>query len=181
MTDEMQPGLTEDIGTDAEIPEPPHIDEEDEATDASEADKEPIETDAQSETELLRNEVERLKAQLEERQAAEAKNMKELQDFMRLYPDTPLQSVPREVWQRVEEGLPLSAAYALHEKELALIAYRAKEINDLNASRAAGKAGVNEENEYFSYDEVRSMTQREVHDNYEKIRRSMKHWRNATH
>ena len=180
----MQPELTEDIDTDTEISETPHT-EENTASEIHEADKEPCaeeeEKEPQSETELLRNEVERLKAQLEERQAAEAKNMKELQDFMRLYPDTPLQSGPREVWQRVEEGLPLSAAYALHEKELALIAYRAKEINDLNASRAAGKAGVNEENEYFSYDEVRSMTQREVHDNYEKIRRSMKHWRNATH
>lgn len=180
MTEEMQVELTEDLGTAEEINEAAQI-EDDTATEPSEADKEPIEDVAQSETELLRGEIERLKALLGEKQAAEAKNMKELQEFMRLYPNTPLQSVPREVWQRVEEGLPLSAAYALHEKELALIAYRAKEINELNASRSAGKAGGKEGNEYFSYDEVRAMSQREVHENYEKIRRSMKHWRNATH
>ena len=78
MTDEMQPELTEDIDTDTEISETPHT-EENTASEIHEADKEPCaeeeEKEPQSETELLRNEVERLKAQLEERQAAEAKNM----------------------------------------------------------------------------------------------------------
>lgn len=132
---------------------------------------------APDETEILRNEITRLRSILEEKETAAERNMRELKEFMRLFPDTPLQNVPSEVWAKVKDGIPLSAAYALHEKELALMAYRAKEINDINAARSAGKAGAHDGNEYFSCDEVRMMSQKEVHENYDKIRSSMKHWR----
>ena len=53
---------------------------------------------------------------------------------------------------------------------------KADEINRRNASRSAGRAGNNPAPEYYSPDEVRAMSPKEVRENYKKIRASMQKW-----
>ena len=127
----------------------------------------------------LRGEVEALRATLEQKQQEQARTLREIGEFHRLFPETPIKDVPDTVWKQVEGGIPLSAAYALYEKQTLQAQHRAEEINRQNATRSAGKAGRHASGEYFSPDEVRAMSQQQVHENYAKIMSSMKHWRNA--
>lgn len=124
----------------------------------------------------LREEVGRLREALSAKDAEQEKAIRELGEFNRLFPEVPLQSVPDQVWHNVNEGIPLSAAYALYEKKQHMDAARAEQINRQNASRSAGRAGRNTAGEYFSPDEVRAMSQKQVHENYAKIVASMKTW-----
>lgn len=157
----------------------------DEQTDTIESEE--ISTEENSETdedtatgetiESLKNEIVNLKKLIAEKENEQAKILGELGDFNRLFPDATIKNVPESVWRNVEQGVPLCAAYALYEKEEAMRQFHANEINRRNASLSAGKAGRDTAAEYFSPDEVRTMSQREVHENYEKIRRSMQTWR----
>ena len=73
-----------------------------------------------------------------------------------------------------EQIATLRELIARNEEEIRK--YRADEINRKNASLSAGSVGKGHAGEYFSPDEVRAMTQREVHDNYSKIKESMRFW-----
>lgn len=96
----------------------------------------------------------------------------ELLEFGALYPDVKVSELPREVR---ESELPLAAAYALYEKKNGCLAERAAEINRRNAERSAGGLASFPEI-FYSPEEVRRMSQKEVRDNYEGILRSMKRW-----
>lgn len=45
----------------------------------------------------------------------EAKREQEFQDFVKNYPDVDADKVPKEVWDKVTEGVPLTYAYAMWE------------------------------------------------------------------
>lgn len=129
------------------------------------------------ELDSLRAEVEQLKALLAQKEQERSETIKEIEDFHRLFPDISLREIPRKVLeQRERGGLPLNAAYALYERELQIERARADAINQSNASKSAGPAGINTASEYFSADEVRKMTPQQVHENFSKIRASMKTW-----
>lgn len=124
----------------------------------------------------LREELSDLKKKLEQKESEKSEAMRELDEFHRLFPDVSVRQIPDEVWKQVEDGLPLRAAYALYEKESRLAVYRAEAVNRHNAAQAAGKIDGSSSVDYFSPDEVRAMSQRQVRDNYTKIRESMKKW-----
>ena len=132
--------------------------------------------EAEEELTVLREEVARLRQTLSDKEAEQQKTLRELGEFNRLFPDVAIKSVPKQVWSSVSEGIPLCAAYALYEKKIQQEAARAEGINRQNASRSAGQAGRNTAKEYFSPDEVRAMSQKQVHESYAKIMASMKHW-----
>ena len=136
-----------------------------------------IETDTVNETDRLKGEIDRLTELLRQKEQEQEKILNELSEFSRLFPDISVKSVPRSVWEGVERGLPLSAAYALYEREESLMKQRAERINQRNAALSAGKAGDGHTGDYFSPEEVRTMTPKQVHENYSKIRKSMKYWR----
>ena len=152
-------------------------------TEADDTDTEPeeeapiIEPDNSDTLESLRRRIEELQGQLEAKQKEQDTILSELGEFNRLFPNISARSLPREVWSRVESGLPLSAAYALYAREEDLRREHAGEINKRNLSLSAGGLGKEVSCEYFSPDEVRKMTRKEVHDNYQKIKNSMKFWR----
>ena len=127
--------------------------------------------------ESLRRKIEELQGQLEAKRKEQDTILSELGEFNRLFPNISARSLPQEVWSRVESGLPLSAAYALYAREEDLRREHAGEINKRNLSLSAGGLGKEVSCEYFSPDEVRKMTRKEVHDNYQKIKNSMKFWR----
>ncbi len=125
------------------------------------------------ESEALRAEVERLRGEVTRLSELQQRSRAELDEFCSLFPSVSLSSLPDEVRNQVDRGVPLPAAYALYEKREA---YRAAA-----GKRSAERSwhGMNEQSggEYYSPSEVRGMSQKEVHKNYKKIIESMKHWK----
>lgn len=123
----------------------------------------------------LRSELIQLRAEVASRNAFFERLGVECEEFRALYPNTSLSSLPDTVWQDVQKGVPIAAAYALAERRRALTEETAKKINAENQARSSGGL-TSTANEYFSPAEVRSMTPGEVRENYQKIMRSMQNW-----
>lgn len=140
------------------------------------------ETDQRSDAEelsLIRSEITKLKEelrQLDELKAQSQRMLKEFDEFLELFPDKRIESIPDEVWAVARSGSSLAAAYALYEKKREASQRLAEKVNAKNAALSAGKAGSDGAAEYFSYEQVRQMSQAEVRKNYTKIRESMKKW-----
>lgn len=130
-----------------------------------------------SETERLTREIEFLRGELEKKRTAEDRIATEMEEFSRLFPERTAKDVPTDVWQEVERGIPLSAAYALYEKRAAVNALLADEVNRRNAALSAGKIAQDAHREFYTPDEVRAMSAEEVREHYKTIRQSMKKWR----
>ena len=138
-----------------------------------------ITTTEPDETEILRQELSNLKTYIEDQKLRESRALSDLDEFRRLYPDTDINTIDSTVWEKVEKGLPLSAAYALFEREEALKKSLADEVNLRNSVTSAGSAGSSPRSDYFSPEEVKAMSGDEVRQNYANIRRSMDYWRNV--
>ena len=120
-----------------------------------------------------------LKSELEAYKNAAAEQeaiAKQINEFSELFPDVSVRSIPDEVWDSVKQGNSLAAAYSVYEKRITEAARRIELINQKNAEKAAGVAGKNLTQEFFSADDVRKMSPSEVRANYAKIRRSMEKW-----
>ena len=167
MTEDMQ------IYTEDEAFAPPVSDNEDTIAEGI------AESDENGELEALRQTVASLKetiAELERTRDAQAKVIQDISDFSALFPEVALECIPDAVWEDVKNGIPLAASYALYERKMKAEQIKADRINLSNASRSPGVAGKDTASEYFSPDDVRKMSQAEVHSNYAKIKRSMKTW-----
>lgn len=127
-------------------------------------------------TDALLAEISRLRTELETAQALHARMADELGEFHTLFPEVTTAAIPESIWEQVRRGVPLAASYALYEKKCALRREHAEAVNLKNAQKTPGFAGKNTPSEYFSPDEVRAMSQSEVHVNYPKILESMKKW-----
>lgn len=160
-TDEDAPGIFTDTGTN------------------SDSDCKGSDSEAQaSELEQLRGELKQLQEELAARDARMTQNARierEYEEFCELFPNTPIGSLPDEIWQDVKSGASLAAAYALAEKKQAAALKRASDSNASNRSRSAG-AVHNAQNHEYSPAEVRAMTSKEVRANLPKIMRSMQKW-----
>ena len=119
----------------------------------------------------LREELTRL----EELREKSVKMLREFDEFIELFPEQRIENLPDEVWDQARGGTSLAAAYPLYEKNRQAKERLARQINAKNAALSAGKAGE-AANEYFSYEQVKGMSQAEVRKNYSKIRESMKKW-----
>ena len=162
----------------------PELTGEESLTDTTETDVQMEKPEAQAEVndeaETLRRELYDLRAYVEDQRVKEEKALHELEEFGRLYPEIGIDSIDESVWERVRDGLPLSAAYALCEREKELQRNFADQINTRNSQSSAGSAGTPPRLDYFSPDEVKAMSGAEVRQNYANIRRSMNYWRKAT-
>lgn len=121
----------------------------------------------------LQAEIERLQGEVSRLNELQRRSRGELDEFCLLYPSVSLASLPSEVREAVDSGVPLAAAYALFEKREAHRAEAGKKSAEgswrgMNDASASG---------YYSPAEVRGMSQKEVHKNYKKIMESMKHWK----
>jgi hypothetical protein len=135
-------------------------------------------TPQKSELDELRSELMQLRQALDEshaRLAQMAHIERQYTEFCTLYPNTPISTVSKEVWQGVEDGNSLAASFALAEHRKALSLKMAADSNADNRTRSAGAAGQAESVE-FSPAEVRAMSSQEVRANLSKIMRSMQKW-----
>ena len=139
----------------------------------------PDNEEAKVPVEDLNKTIDALKAELQAYKAAAAQQeaiAKQINEFSELFPNITIKSIPDEVWETVKQGNSLAAAYSIYEKRITEAARRIELINQKNAEKAAGIAGKNLTQEFFSIDDVRKMSPSEVRANYAKIRRSMEKW-----
>ncbi|MBQ9085593.1 MAG: hypothetical protein IJY47_00230 [Clostridia bacterium] len=144
--------------------------------DAETLPEETSEETAEEELLRLRSELALLKEKLARKEREQARALAELEEFNLLFPEVSVKQVPESVWDHVKNGIPLSAAYALYEKKNVAAERLAERVNRKNASMSPGIAGKDTVGEYFSPDEVRAMSQKQVRENYTRILESMKSW-----
>lgn len=160
-TDKATTGISSDTGTDLD-------------SDCEDSDSETQE----SELEQLRSELKQLREELALRDARSHQDERisqEYAEFCNLYPEVPIASLSQEVWQAVENGTSLAAAFALAERKKAIALKKAGESNATNRARSAGAVN-NAQSVEFSPAEVRAMSSAEVRANLPKIMRSMQKW-----
>lgn len=144
----------------------------------SDLDPDPLafdEEDGQGELERLRGELRQLREEMAAKQEFFARLEGECAEFCALYPEASISEVSDGVWQDVQRGLPLAAAYALAERRRIMTEKLAAQTNDENRRRSSGALEATDP-DYFSPAEVRAMSQAEVRTNYQKIMRSMQKW-----
>lgn len=127
----------------------------------------------------LNQKIEALTKELEAYKTAKEhqdKIAQQLNEFSELFPNIAIKAIPCEVWESVKSGNSLAASYAIYEKRISEAARRIEEVNKRNSSLAAGVAGKNSSDEFYSADEVRKMSPTEVRANFAKIRKSMEKW-----
>ncbi len=133
-------------------------------------------TDTALEISALREKVRELNERLET-QAAESQRISEqLGEFFDVFPNADVKTLPDSVWDSVRAGNSLAASYALYRQRVYQREMAAKAVNERNAGSSSGRVGTDSSKEYFSPDEVRSMSRGEVKANYSKIIESMKKW-----
>lgn len=129
----------------------------------------------ESELEALRRQNEDLKRELEERKTLSGRLETEISEFSEMFPEVALTDIPESIWAEVKSGLPLSAAYARHERKRTLGEKRAAEANDTARDNSSGSV-TGTPDYYYSAEEVRKMSAAEVKKNYSHIINSMKRW-----
>lgn len=130
-----------------------------------------------SELEELREKNASLIRELDERKKADERMKTEMGEFSELFPDVSLDEVPSEIWDEVKSGIPLSAAYARHERKVKNAKSEAERANGAFAEKSAGAINARgTEKYYFSPSDVKKMSASEVKENYTVILNSMKHW-----
>ena len=132
-------------------------------------------TDATGQLEQLRNELTALRAEIAARDERLSRMSAEYAEFRTLYPSVPFDAIDDCVMEDVKHGLPLAAAYALAERRRHIAEEQAARINAENSHRTSGALRATDE-DYFSAEEVRKMSQSEVRTNYQKILKSMQKW-----
>ncbi|MBO7249740.1 MAG: hypothetical protein J6V42_00510 [Clostridia bacterium] len=126
--------------------------------------------------EALKAEIESLKAELDIRSKVRERYVAEFREFSEIFGKDTLDNVPESVWERVEAGVPLAAAYALYEKKNALLLEKAEAVNKKNAAMTTGEINNATVSGFFSPSEVKAMSAKEVRKNYDLIIESMKKW-----
>ena len=168
-----------EIGTEAEISEATNEPETNESLQDELSIEESAgenESDSPGEIGTLREELMLLRAELEERKHELERLGKEISEFSELFPNEQLSSLPDSVWERVKEGVPLAAAYALYRRKAELRAEQASLVNKKNNGMSTGAIGRDTTESFYTPDEVRAMSRSEIKKNYSKILDSMKKW-----
>ena len=124
----------------------------------------------------LENEISQLEGELERKREETDRKAREYSEFKELFPHVELSELSPEVLAMVGGGVPLCAAYALYEKRLSVKNEAVAAHNNATRQGGFGSVGQGTEEEFYTPDEVRAMTQSEVKRNYQKILRSMKNW-----
>ena len=94
--------------------------------------------------------------------------------FHELFPDVKGDQIPAEVWESVEGGESLAAAYALYTIRQMRQEERIRKVNEENEKKAPPRIRHDGgQGEYFSPEAVKAMSRSEVRKHYDAILRSM--------
>ena len=109
----------------------------------------------------LREKIRELNERLEAQAAESQKISEQLGEFYDVFPNADVRSLPESVWESVRAGNSLAASYALYRQRVYQRTEAAKAVNERNVGNSSGRVGMGTEKEYFSPDEVRSMSRGE--------------------
>ncbi|MBR2615960.1 MAG: hypothetical protein IKC69_04720 [Clostridia bacterium] len=133
--------------------------------------KELLEADFSEKETEKENEAEGAEASFEERME------EDIALFRNLFPEVKGEEIPDEVWERVEKGESLAAAFALHFVQKLRQEEKIRTVNEENEKKAPPRIHRDSgEGEYFSPEAVKAMSPKEVKKHYDAILRSMEHW-----
>ena len=121
---------------------------------------------------LMRRQLDELRAVVERGLKPIEETAKDISALSELFPNVRREDIPDAVWEEVRRGVPLLAAYALHEKRRE----RREQINRRNALLSSGPIENATDSNYYSPEEVKKMTPKEVRRHFARIRESMKRW-----
>lgn len=118
-----------------------------------------------------RAEVRRLSALLSQREQAD----RETADFAEYFPEVSRDEIPDAVRERAaRENIPLVAAYALYDRKLELAKMYAGDVARKSAECSAGPvSGASREADFFTMEQIRAMTPKEVKKHYKTIMKSL--------
>lgn len=125
-------------------------------------------SDEANELASLREQLQKAETALAELTDRETRLRGEFEEFVREFPHVPFGEVGADVFEQMQAGVPMAAAYALSRHRQS----KAKEQPKGTWQKVDG--GTDEG--LFSPAEVRAMTPMEVRRHYPRIMESMKHW-----
>lgn len=128
---------------------------------------------------LLKSELASLREELkirDERDRANSKILKELEEFGTYFPDVDISEIPSEIWEQVRCGASLSAQFALFLRKAELERKKVSDFNEKNRRMSAGSLIQGEGEKFYSPSEVKKMSPAEVKTHYDEIVESMRHW-----
>lgn len=137
------------------------------------------ESKEKSELEQLKEECERMRAELslrDEQDRARARMDAEFALFSEYFPEVKASEIPQQVFESVKNGSSLSGAYALYLRRAELEKRKIADCNEKNRKMSSGTVVAGEGERYFSPSEVKKMTPAQVKINYDDIVRSMRYW-----
>lgn len=74
-------------------------------------------------------------------QAQREAQRRDFESFLRMYPAVDPKSIPQEVWAQVQNGIPLTTAYTIHENQRLQQELTAERQNTANRGKAPGAMG----------------------------------------
>lgn len=89
---------------------------------------------------------------LQQTRARQEARQKDFDAFLKAYPGVDPKSIPKEVWDNVGAGVPLVAAYTMHENSRLKAENAALQQNKTNQQRTPGSLGANSGAELDEYD-----------------------------
>lgn len=102
---------------------------------------------------------------------------KDVEEFKKLFPDVLPADIPDEVWEKVADGVSLTAAYAVYLCGADAKNKKAEEVNTENMRRSAPAGKEADAEQSFTPEQVEDMSQENVKKNFKNIIRSIKNWK----
>ena len=127
--------------------------------------------DLEAELAQSRAEIQRLSSVIRQRELSD----REAADFAELFPTLNRSEIPDFVREQAKsEGIPLIAAYAVYARRLEIAGARIQETANRSAKFSAGPvSGSSEEGDFFTLDQIRAMSPKEIRRNYKTIMKSL--------
>ena len=102
---------------------------------------------------------------------------RELDEFAILFPETSVDDIPDEVWEKSRDGEGICAQFALYLRRRDVKKTKADQKNEENRVSAVPDVKREEDEAFFTPEQVEKMSKGEVEKNWTAILESMKKWK----
>ena len=102
---------------------------------------------------------------------------RELDEFALIFPDMSVDDIPDEVWEKTRDGEGICAQFALYLKRREVEKTKAEQKNEENRASAVPNVKREEDEAFFTPEQVEKMSKAEVENNWTAILESMKKWK----
>ncbi len=102
---------------------------------------------------------------------------RELEIIKELFPDFDANAMPDELFEKCSEGKGLAGEYALWQLRMQRVRDEADKKNESNSHSAPPQIHDGDGELYFTPEQVRTMSRRDVRRHYKNIIKSMEKWK----